>query len=193
MKRFLLVSLVLSLWVLSQGTSPLAYGAGCGCGGPGPVVASCDACEPCAPCASCCTPCCDPIRGVLMLPLKTIEWLTHLGCYDNGCGERYWGECSEPVDCWDPCDGCGNWTGHAGRPYGGAAVPAYARAPRPATYAQQPTQGHPSINAEFGLDSSAQVLSRSDRVVAPAQVQHSSAARPMTSQAAQPRRAPVRR
>lgn len=190
MKRLLLASLIFGLLALNQRFGPQAHGSDCGCGAPAPApYAACDACEPCAPCGDVCTPCCDPIRGVLQLPLKAIEWVTHLGCYDNGCGERYWGECSEPVDCWDPCDRCGNWTGHAGRPYGGAPVAGYAKsAPRPATYAQRPTQSPPSVNAEFGLDSSAQVISRSDRVVVPAQ-----AARPMTAQANQPHRAPARR
>lgn len=33
----------------------------------------------------------------------------------KGCGEIYWGEWySDPPDCCDPCDDCGNWTGPHG-------------------------------------------------------------------------------
>lgn len=188
MKRLLLASLFSTLLILSQ-----AMGGDCGCGGGGPAPASYATCDACNPCGSC-QPCCDPIRGVLMLPLKTIEWVTHLGCYDNGCGERYWGECSEPVDCWDPCDRSGNWNGCRSCG-GGASVAGYAKsAPRTPTYAQrstQPTPRYNSVNAEFGLDPSAQVVSRTDRVVVPAPVS-TTATRPMTAQNA-PYRAPVRR
>jgi len=34
-----------------------------------------------------------------------------MGCA-SGCGEVYWGEwTSDPPDCCDPCDDCGNWVG----------------------------------------------------------------------------------
>jgi hypothetical protein len=30
----------------------------------------------------------------------------------RGCGDRYWGDFyGDPPDCWDPCDGYGNFTG----------------------------------------------------------------------------------
>jgi hypothetical protein len=123
-----------------------------------------------------------------VIPLKVIDWVVHLGCNDcdSGCGERYWGECSEPVDCHDPCDRCGNYVG---RTYATPA-PGYVKAGyRTPTYAQRAPQTTPTVNAEFGLDSSARVISRSDQVVAPAGV--STVAR--TAQSPQPHRAPARR
>jgi hypothetical protein len=36
------------------------------------------------------------------------------------CGERYWGDFySDSPDCWDPCDGSGNYTGGRCRNCGG--------------------------------------------------------------------------
>lgn len=190
MKRLLLVSLILSVLALGSGFGLPAYGGDCGCGGPAPapVVAydSCDGCGACDACA-CGRPChksCNP----LLVPLKVIDWVVHLGCNDcdSGCGERYWGECSEPVDCHDPCDRCGNYVG---RTYATPA-PGYVKAGyRTPTYAQRAPQTNRTVNAEFGLDSSARVISRSDQVVAP--VGASTVAR--TAQSPQPHRAPARR
>jgi hypothetical protein len=46
-------------------------------------------------------------------PLAGLVWLfTGDTWCGRSCGERYWGEWfSDPVDCCDPCDQCGNFTG----------------------------------------------------------------------------------
>lgn len=43
----------------------------------------------------------------------------HFAHHCLGCGPRYWGEFSDRPDFHDPCDGCGNWTGHGGCGGGG--------------------------------------------------------------------------
>jgi hypothetical protein len=44
------------------------------------------------------------------------------------CGERYWGDFySDPPDCWDPCDHCGNYTGGGCHNCGGSSHPAHAQ------------------------------------------------------------------
>jgi len=104
------------------------------CGPPyGPVGPACGpVCD--APCPDACgDPCCgvdacgDPCGGVDVCgdpcgaggPLRwtggilraTFRFLG-FGYPCNGCGEMYWSDFhSEPPDCWDPCDACGNWTG----------------------------------------------------------------------------------
>jgi hypothetical protein len=62
-----------------------------------PVVDDCgDACgDPCSPC-----------HGGWFSPIMYM-----LGC-GSGCGEVYWDEwISDPPECCDPCDNCGNWIG----------------------------------------------------------------------------------
>lgn len=224
MKRFPLGCLFTSLLAFGSALSSFsALGGDCGCGGGSAPVAyggecdSCGGCDEYAPCGGGCRPCCNP----LVVPLKVLDWVAHLGCCgccSSGCGERYWGECSEPIDCHDPCDRCGNYTGHGcstcgsgyangvnsyvksgyrngtyaqRSPYG--SHPTYAQRPtytqRP-TYAQRPTQNNDAVRAEFGLDPSAQVVSRNDQVVVPAQM-NASQARPITAQNV-PHLAPVR-
>jgi hypothetical protein len=40
------------------------------------------------------------------------QWLHNKATHCRGCGEIYWGEwLSDPPDCCDPCDACGNFTG----------------------------------------------------------------------------------
>ena len=66
----------------------------------------------CAP--DCCDPCCRPYRPFARLAcladlFRPITWCGPV------CGERYWGDFySDPPDCSDPCDPCGNYVG--GRP-----------------------------------------------------------------------------
>lgn len=54
----------------------------------------------------CCAPRCH--HGFLS-PLEDLL------CCGSGCGEVYWDEwLSDPPDCCDPCDNCGNWIGPQG-------------------------------------------------------------------------------
>lgn len=239
MRRLLLGCFLASLLTFGMTLGSLsALGGDCGCGGgPAPVAyadGGCDSCGGCDECGSCggCGGCCHCHCNPLMVPLKVLDWVAHLGCCgcSSGCGERYWGECSEPVDCHDPCDQCGNWTGrgcstcrsgyaNGNFSYAKANSPnrTYAqRSPAPRgtyaqrspqaqrpTYAQRPTpvqrpayvqrsaqNNNDVVRTEFGLDPSAQVVSRSDQVVAPAQV-NPTQARPITAQSV-PHLAPVR-
>lgn len=70
-------------------------------------------------CDSCSDPCGEPCggtgrcwhRGPLSCVFALIVDGFHCGAC-SGCGERYWGDFySDPPDCWDPCDGYGNYTG----------------------------------------------------------------------------------
>ncbi len=106
-----------------------AYCEQCGpaCGVSGPACASCgDVCVDagcdtcCDPCGdTCCDPCggcgCDPCGGSCWSGCGPLSWLfggLSWGCCGSGCGEFYWSDFySEPPDCCDPCDRCGNWTG----------------------------------------------------------------------------------
>ena len=104
-------------------------GAGCDmeCGRPcrGPY------CRRCAPCDDpCMDPCGDACYGRCWHrgPLSCLFALLMRGSWwGPNCGEAYWGDFySDPPDCWDPCDGYGNYTGHGcdscggyGNAYGG--------------------------------------------------------------------------
>ena len=47
--------------------------------------------------------------SLLAAPFRPLVGLMKCG---TGCGEVYWGEwTSDPPDCCDPCDSCGNWVG----------------------------------------------------------------------------------
>lgn len=68
----------------------------CGGGACGPVGP--------APCATgaCGSGCCPSLIGAVASAVTC----------NTGCGERYYDEwISDPPDCCDPCDNCGNWTG----------------------------------------------------------------------------------
>jgi hypothetical protein len=68
-----------------------------------------------------CDPCADPCgggycrpwyRGPLSCVFALFSPATWCG---SNCGQRYWGDFySDPPDCWDPCDSCGNYTGSTG-------------------------------------------------------------------------------
>jgi len=90
------------------------HGGGCvdSCGAD---PCSCGTCiEPCA--AGCCEtgcevagPCVRPCRGPLAFVLGLLHPKTYCG---NACGDAYYGSfLSDPPDCCDPCDQCGNFTG----------------------------------------------------------------------------------
>ena len=83
----------------------------------------------CGTCGSCGDPCADPCgqgcygrtwhRGPLSCIFALFSCRTWWG---GNCGERYWGDFySDPPDCWDPCDGCGNYTGGGCRSCGGGS------------------------------------------------------------------------
>lgn len=60
------------------------------------------ACGTCATSVGCCN---GGIKG----------WLHNNATCCRGCGDVYWGEwTSDPPDCCDPCDQCGNFTGSGG-------------------------------------------------------------------------------
>lgn len=82
----------------------------------------------CVSCTPCVDPCIDPCgpgyygrpwhRGPLSCVFALFSPCNWWGPH---CGERYWGDFySDPPDCWDPCDGCGNYTGSGYSSYGGA-------------------------------------------------------------------------
>jgi len=88
----------------------------------GPACDSCgDVCgEPCGdPCGDPCGECGGPYgrhgygsRGHPWGPLSWLFGIFTYGYRDSGCGEFYWSDFhSEPPDCHDPCDRCGNYTG----------------------------------------------------------------------------------
>ena len=102
-------------------------GDGCGdCGTPCRARNCGGACNSC--CDSCCDPCADPCgtgcygRPWYRGPLSCVFALLTQGCCGAGCGERYWGDFySDPPDCWDPCDGYGNYSGGGCRTCGGGS------------------------------------------------------------------------
>jgi hypothetical protein len=90
-----------------------------------------DECDPCGrPCGRAayggCDPCADPCctspcrvwhRGPLSCLFALFMPNTWCG---PSCGRRYWGDFySDPPDCWDPCDGYGNYAGVGGGTGGG--------------------------------------------------------------------------
>lgn len=78
----------------------------------------CGSCDPCAdPCGSGCYGRCWH-RG----PLSCLFALFTCGTWwGPNCGERYWGDFySDSPDCWDPCDGYGNYTGSGCQSCGGS-------------------------------------------------------------------------
>ena len=85
------------------------------CGGPclGAPSRSCSPCDdPCMdPCGETCYGRCwhrGPLSCIFALLTPTSWW-------GPSCGERYWGDFySDPPDCWDPCDGYGNYEGRGG-------------------------------------------------------------------------------
>jgi len=102
-----------------------APGAGCGdCCGVGPDC-GCSAAAPCGDCGPACDTCCgcDPCDGgcscgcccgpgPLWYVLRLFRPACWFGCYNNGCGEIYWGDFhGDPPDCCDPCNCMGEFTG----------------------------------------------------------------------------------
>ena len=92
---------------------------------------------------------CGPVRQWLLRPCwhrgpLSCLFALFLPCSWCGpsCGERYWGDFySDPPDCWDPCDGYGNYTAAVG----GAAV---AAAPERAS-AAAPADAEVAAAGEF--------------------------------------------
>jgi hypothetical protein len=67
----------------------------------------------CHDCDPCCDPCGSPCRVWHRGPLSCLFALfcPNTWCGPS-CGKRYWGDFySDPPDCWDPCDGYGNYSG----------------------------------------------------------------------------------
>ena len=132
------------------------YGRPCG-------RATCASCNPGGdPCGDPCTGRCwnrGPLTWVFALIGRGI-W----GC--GGCGERYWGDFyGDPPDCWDPCDGYGNYTGGAGsgcrscgRGYSGEA--GYAEG--------YPAGGRAVVDQAMPIPRDGKIVSENDRVVEPA-------------------------
>ena len=105
----------------------LLLASGCVCRGPCGVVRDPLACEPACgnPClpalaydrvwkGDCneCGDCCGGAHGYYqcgLLPMMRAHVGMHGTC-GRGCGEVYWGEwVSDPPDCCDPCNSCGDW------------------------------------------------------------------------------------
>jgi hypothetical protein len=100
----------------------------CGCGGARPCRSV--GCRTCSSCGdSSCDPCADPCgngcyaRPWYRGPLSCVFALFTPNCWCGpSCGERYWGDFySDPPDCWDPCDNCGNYAGRGCRNCGGGS------------------------------------------------------------------------
>ena len=85
-----------------------AFTAGCACTHPGmaPMAGGCGdctaaSCGDCGPCGGGCYP------GPILRGLGSL-----FSCH-GGCGEVYYDEwCSDPPDCCDPCNSCGDYTGY---------------------------------------------------------------------------------
>ena len=97
-------------------------------------------------------------------PLSCVFALLMGGCWGGpSCGQRYWGDFySDPPDCWDPCDGYGNYTGDTGgrlRNFGGGYGPStgYTR-----SYA-----GNSRLDDGMSVPEG-KIISQSDRAVGPA-------------------------
>lgn len=106
---------------------PVYDDCGPGCG---PSVADCEpACGPdSGPACGSCEPCGPSYYWGRNYGFRPLRWLGALftcpAWCGPSCGPAYWGEWhSDPPDCWDPCDGCGNWTGPS-TPYYGSTGPA---------------------------------------------------------------------
>jgi hypothetical protein len=91
-------------------------------------------------------------------PLSCVFALFTRGCWwGPSCGERYWGDFySDPPDCWDPCDGNGNYTGGGCRSCGGTGggFNGYTRGGR--------------VIDDEGSVSQEEIISQTDRTVGPA-------------------------
>lgn len=120
-------------WVhrpFGPGTLCRTDNCGCGdCGGGDCGGGDCGSCAPCgevveAGCGACagdcepacgeaCGPPCGPPCAPCFRPLAWVGALLHPPTwYGPTCGEVYWGDFhSDPPDCCDPCDRCGNHTG----------------------------------------------------------------------------------
>lgn len=201
-----------------------ACGAECGpaCGSCGDVCGGAcgDVCG-----GPCCSPCGYP-WGPLSWVMGVFRSCLHCGTYcgggcgggcggacGGGCGELYWSDFhSQPPDCCDPCDRCGNWTGGGyygggcGSGCGGGCAGGHCQAPGYGSgYVAQnesrnvnqmvqarATSGprNPQAYASQGSSSryAPRIVSVTDRVVRPAQGE-SAAVR----QAAKPRTMPSRR
>lgn len=98
-------------------------GPACAPCGDGCVDAGCDTCRDTS-CDACGGSSCGSCGGYGGNPCGDSCWsgrgplswlfggLCGGGCCGSGCGEFYWSDFySEPPDCCDPCDRCGNWTG----------------------------------------------------------------------------------
>jgi hypothetical protein len=116
-------------------------------------LATCDdVCgDPCTdPCGNACCGRCwhrGPVSWVFALIMRGFCWNSYDGC---GCGERYWGDFySDPPDCWDPCDGHGNYTGGGCRTCGGG--------------------GQAGVRSDNGVPMSQDEIVVDDRVVTPGQ------------------------
>ena len=142
MKRILLLSLVGCLLVGGVGCGVCGRPVGCPgapgtmcepacgpCGGGGPCATPsydecgppCGGCEPaCGPPCGSCGPAYGPYGGHRGPIRCVLRLLGCAFCCDSGCGQTYWGGWhSDPPDCHDPCDQCGNYTGVPGGYMGG--------------------------------------------------------------------------
>ena len=87
-------------------------GMGDGCG----TIDGCgESCGPCGcQCGGCTCGCCEG-PGLLCSIFGLIRPGVWFGCYNNGCGEIYWGDFhGDPPDCCDPCNCMGDYTGPGG-------------------------------------------------------------------------------
>jgi hypothetical protein len=137
---------MMARWILPILVSSLIVGSGCCCvpnqcgpcgtyGGasciclPRPIVWE-GGCNECAPPGQSCGDCC--------FECGLFPFLRRGLTCGKGCGEVYVSEwISDPPDCCDPCDQCGNWTGPQGYCHLGplqrvlAALHGYRYCPRP--------------------------------------------------------------
>jgi len=145
-------------------------GPACGpCNGPacGPACGACQtpcgpACGPCngavcGPHRACCDCCdCECGNGCGPHPLRWLWGLFDWNC-DCGCGEKYWGDWSDPPDCHDPCDRCGHYVGRGC--YGGNCGPGPGYPPGTIQYG-------PPVDDPSAANRPPQVAPQPDRAVA---------------------------
>jgi hypothetical protein len=198
-RHFLLFGLVYSvLWLASN--CCLADCGSCGSAACGPCgTAACEPCgTACGPGVSSCKflygHCGPPREPCIVTGVRGVFAAFGFHCCgcENGCGEKYWGDwCSDPPDCWDPCDCHGNFVGGCSGP------PAYAPGPYGGPVDGWVEGGLPSVAPQAAgtlqTVGSPKVISKTERVAGSVQAPQ---AAPRVTKAShvmtQSRRVPIR-
>lgn len=147
MKHFIFLLSVCSACWLATGDSCFAIGGACGGAACAPCGTACSPCgvDSCGPGISSCkflyAHCGPPREPCIVTGVRGVLAAFGFHCCgcEDGCGEKYWGDwCSDPPDCWDPCDCNGNFVGGCSGPpvyapglYAGPLDGMVQKSPRP--------------------------------------------------------------